>query len=341
MATKFVLVLSALCLMAFSLADQTEWVGSYNEPIYGGSLMACVSLIGGVYYGQGTMSYLGYLRGTIDSSNVWTGNYFLGGLDAIRGTFSLALSSDGLSYSGTYTQTGSTISYTVSSAARLSSATPSDMQCLKADDSMLTTSAPFNMTGIIGGEYTWYTSASGNLSTSSYNYFMDGGLFPGTSEGVAFLNGQLVVDSWYEEDNFDGIEVVLAKNASYVYVTWWGFPSVSYFDYSQLNDPDIHALELRPFDTSSPATAVQKSFDNVCYALWTVDSENSCLNGASTSDDDDDDDDDVQYNLLAATTAFAVVTFILVCATLAVVVIRTARPASPMSSQPASAGNNL
>ena len=96
-----------------------------------------MSLVNGVYYGQGLVSDVGYLRGTIDSSNVWSGNYYLAGVEAERGTFSLTLSGDLSSYSGTYAQAGSTITYSVTSASRSSSATPTDQACFKSDDSML------------------------------------------------------------------------------------------------------------------------------------------------------------------------------------------------------------
>jgi hypothetical protein len=133
-------------LLYYVQGQQTNWVGTFVDPTYGGNLTVCVSQVNGVYYGQAMISLVGYLRGTIDSSNTWTGQYFMAGTEAIRGNFTLTLNAGSTAYSGTYQQAGSNIVYSVNNANRLSSATPSDLECFKVDDDMLTMTSPWSLT---------------------------------------------------------------------------------------------------------------------------------------------------------------------------------------------------
>lgn len=95
-------VIVALLGSHSSLALQTEWNGVYTDPIYGGSIYVCVSEVDNVFYGQATFSLIGYMRGTIDVNNVFTGHYWTQGWEGLQGTFSLTLT--GTSYTGTFTQ---------------------------------------------------------------------------------------------------------------------------------------------------------------------------------------------------------------------------------------------
>lgn len=79
-----------------------EWAGSYTDPVYGGDLHICVSEAGGLIYGQGSFSLMGYMRGTIDVNDVFTGEYWTQGWEGTQGTFSLSLTASG--YTGTFTQ---------------------------------------------------------------------------------------------------------------------------------------------------------------------------------------------------------------------------------------------
>lgn len=50
-------LLSALCTTV--QADPEDWVGVWEDPIYGGFFQICVSEVGGTYYGMGIFSNLG------------------------------------------------------------------------------------------------------------------------------------------------------------------------------------------------------------------------------------------------------------------------------------------
>lgn len=88
------------CHLTYSL--QTDWNGVYTDPVYGGNIYVCVSEVNGVYYGQATFSLIGYMRGTIDVNNVFTGEYWTQGWEGLQGTFSLTLT--GAAYTGTFSQ---------------------------------------------------------------------------------------------------------------------------------------------------------------------------------------------------------------------------------------------
>jgi hypothetical protein len=314
--------------------NQFNWVGNYVDPTYGGNLAVCVSLVDGVYYGQGMISLVGYLRGTIDSSNKWTGEYFMSGNEAVRGNFTLTLSADNTTYSGSYQQTGSNIIYSVNNANKLSSTTPSDLECLKVDDNMLTMTSSWSLTSALKEtEYPWYIAVTDTSLTSSYTYlYADGTISPGTTNGVTFLNGQIVLDTWYESSNQEGIEIILAKNSTHTYNIWWAIPSLSYFDYSMVNT-DYNGLALYAIITSISVDEIYAhAYDNVCYSLWTTSSEQSCL---STSTDDDDDDQ-LNHNLLATAVAFSVLTFVVVMVVLVFTFInRLDTSNKPMAAQAA------
>jgi hypothetical protein len=83
-----------------------SWIGKFSDPVYGGVISVCVSQIDGVSYGQGFMSEVAYMRGTI-AGNTWSGSYAFAGQEAVSGTFTMLLS--GSTYSGTFTQEPSLI----------------------------------------------------------------------------------------------------------------------------------------------------------------------------------------------------------------------------------------
>lgn len=144
-------------------AQEDDWVGSYVDLVYGGQLNVCVSEVDGTYYGQGLYSELGYMRGVINGTS-WTGNFYVAGIEAIRGNFSMQLENDGDAISGTYYQSPvGSISYNVNNT-RISSSTPSDIECFKADVSMLTATADYDFTGAwreegVPDDYPWYISS--------------------------------------------------------------------------------------------------------------------------------------------------------------------------------------
>ena len=111
-----------------------DWVGSYNDPIYGGYIRVCVSDVNSVFYGQGVFSELGYMRGTIDPSTLsWTGNFWTAGIEEKHGSFNLTLASTLNHFNGSFSEfppvgNPNTFSLTYpATAPRTSSSTPSDM----------------------------------------------------------------------------------------------------------------------------------------------------------------------------------------------------------------------
>lgn len=332
------LVFAAVLLIAFNavVADQFNWVGSYADPTYGGLLTVCVSQIGSTYYGQGLVSDVGYLRGTIDTNNVWTGNYYMAGNAATNGNFTLTLSGTFASYSGSYFQAGSGITYTVSSASRTSSLTPTDEQCFKVDSSMLTTMVFVNMTAAYDaceGEndcYKMYLGVTETTATYSYAYtYSDGSVYPGTIQGPVLGNGQILPSNWYEASDSNGIELSVAKNATHMYDLWWDVPSVADFDFSTQSVDDF-GQSLMPMDASiSIATANADAYSNMCYALWTASAESSCL--LTATDDDSGSFDQEDHSLLVTTVVFTVATFILTLGLIAYLLLN--KPRAPMASQ--------
>jgi hypothetical protein len=116
-----------------------DWVGTWNDPIYGGNFDICVSTVNGVSYGQAAFSKLGYMRGVINqTTDVWAGSYYLAGFEARTGTFSLSLTAGTPStFTGAFTVApGDMMSYDASST-QSSTGTPSDVECLKTDDYLL------------------------------------------------------------------------------------------------------------------------------------------------------------------------------------------------------------
>jgi hypothetical protein len=140
MRSIFAAILVFLTIVVGCFAD---WNGVYDDPIYGGSIYVCVTEVNGVYYGQGTFSRVGYMRGTIAVGNVFTGSFWLQGWEGTHGSFSLTLS--GASYTGTFTQLPG-ITYTIS-GTQSSTTIPTDLECQKSDDYLLTTSEYYSSTG--------------------------------------------------------------------------------------------------------------------------------------------------------------------------------------------------
>ena len=84
--------LNSALVLGTTLAAPSAWNGIWNDPVYGGQIKVCVSEVSSVWYGQATISDTAYMRGTIDATtDVWTGNFYVQGIEAQRGTFSLTM----------------------------------------------------------------------------------------------------------------------------------------------------------------------------------------------------------------------------------------------------------
>jgi hypothetical protein len=210
-------LLGAASLLTVNAAV-SDWVGTWNDPIYGGNFDICVSTVNGVSYGQAVFSKLGYMRGAIDVNDVWVGIYYLAGFEARTGTFSLSLTTGTPStFTGVFNLApGNTMSYDVSSA-QTSAGTPSDVECMKTDNSLLGQTSGYSAFG------TWHDGDNVDLSlidytdtyVTSYYYPKDTTLtsyYYGTSIGSRATN-QVYLANWHEASADEGLEILVAKNA--------------------------------------------------------------------------------------------------------------------------------
>lgn len=140
---RFLLLSSLTLLCSVNHTAASYWSGKFEDTTFGGSLFVCVSEVTEAdttvsTIGQGMLSKFGYLRGQIRGDE-WTGNYYLAGIEARHGTFSLSLAGDGLSYSGLFSES---VGYSYAMGGnKLSTVVPKDTDCFKTDASLLTQSA--------------------------------------------------------------------------------------------------------------------------------------------------------------------------------------------------------
>lgn len=80
---------------------------------------------------------------SIYSTNQWTGNYYLSGLEARRGAFSLGLSSGVMT--GTFTESNGAVE--AISETQSSTTEPTDLECFKVDTELLDGSKEFTFSG--------------------------------------------------------------------------------------------------------------------------------------------------------------------------------------------------
>ena len=148
----------------------SNWTGTYNDPIYGGEIHVCVSNINGILYGQAGFSELGYMRGVISNTDLWIGEFYTCGLEVKQGNFTLQLLLDSSSSTtGVFNVTGTFnekpgIEYELTTT-RSSSDTPSDLQCMKTDDTYLTSSSDASTS-----YYTGLWMGAENYGFNQYQY---------------------------------------------------------------------------------------------------------------------------------------------------------------------------
>lgn len=291
-------ILVASLLSTLLVGTSADWNGEYDDPIYGGNIFICVSDIGGVLYGQGTFSRIGYMRGTVTSGDVFTGEFWLQGWEGSHGTFSLTLT--GSAYSGTFTQLPG-ITYSIS-GTKTSSTIPSDLDCQRSDDYLLTSSEYYSSSGTyipVGGKDKGVVSNAIQESETgrgtvvgSYQYVFSSSseLVHGTEYSTSYLNGQVKTGRWSEADDASGINMYVAKNNTHHYTSWWYIQRLADFDYNDSTDPDLegHALMEKVDPLTLPSDSRDAS-ENVCYELFTVNDENTCFGYYSDTTAQDDD----------------------------------------------------
>ncbi len=257
---------------------------------------------------------MGYLRGTIDNNGIWTGSYYLAGIESRRGSFALTLSPSGDSYSGIYTDTNH---FNASATgARLSLSTPEDLLCFRTSEEYLERTEFTDLTGTYYDNskdttpgYMSYLLDTYTIEQSYTYYAADGSLVSGIARGRIFMNGQVVCAQFYEPDYVEGLDLMVVQNATSYFALNWKSTTVSNFNYAD-NAGFTHYNLL---DTSVPlSTARAKAQDTVCYALWTIHSESSCLATYPASSNDDDELSGSADAAIKVAAAFSIGTFVLV-----------------------------
>ncbi len=257
------------------------WNGKYTDPMYGGYFYICTSYVGGVTYGQGVFSELGYMRGTIDSHNNFVGNFWTGG-EVKQGTFNLTLNNNG--FTGSFVELP-TIEIPITSSL-LSSKTPTNLECFKADDSMLNPSVDkFDITGNWQTEYFFYQHSDDRVQ-ASYDYFYQNGIVTqGFFDMKAFNNGQFFGGTWSENGGYRGNQVFSVLNSTHIYNTWWFIDRLTDFNYTAMvDDPNLHLTEIL-HRTESKLDMVTESNINNCNILLTESDEASCWSKCNYDDD--------------------------------------------------------
>lgn len=300
-----------------SAIDPNDWTGTYPDSLFGGEFKVCVTLHSGVYYGQALFSQVGYMRGTIDpSTNDWTGNWYMAGIEGRRGAFSFSLSAGAMT--GTFTESNGA-QETVTST-RSSSTEPSPLECFRADPEYLDTTSSFSYAG------NWWVGwvdrnvfvDSNNLLTGSYDYG-DNFDVPGWYYGYVHENGQVAQLQWYEEANFEGIYLFAAKNATSQYILWWGFDRISDFNYAKKNMDhwNTNGFGTRVDYKKSDVTDYSLANAHYCYQLITPTFEEECLQRASSDMNNNNtisyisngeaDDDEALIDMVGATLALVLI----------------------------------
>lgn len=266
-----------------AFASQENWEGVWPDQIWGEKIHVCVSTVGSEYYGQATFSKIGYMRGKIDSSDVWSGNFYLQGLSAPRGTFSLTLSTGSPnSFSGDWTLDGYDESFTTTSVQQEGTTTPDDSVCFRTDDDLLTSSEEYYLSGnyLHSSNNVYIFYADSQYRYCSYYYEWNTGFEYGYIQGPTFENGQVGPNQWYESGSTQGIEMFVAKNKTAVYYMWWTAESLAAWDGPDGTQGNSMSMIYK---TSLPNTDYN---EYMCYAFESAFQENLCF-GAPIADNDD------------------------------------------------------
>ncbi len=261
------------------MTSTSNWVGSYNDPIYGGYINLCVTEnVEGKTYAQAAFSELGYMRGTLSKKNIWTGVFFTSGLEAKRGNFTLNLLNESTLSGLFYEEPG--INYEMVTS-KINSETPSDLECMKTDADLLIypDSIPYYTGQWLGPQnygYQQYQYDSGTTAIFSIgNAF---GWHP-----VSYLNNQVSPGQWYTE-TANGIELFVVKNATHFYLTYWSYERVADFHYNtEVNNSALHVTEYMNREDPGENVSQVRASVAYCQMMPTEYTLNSCLKALANS----------------------------------------------------------
>lgn len=315
----------------------SNWDGTFTDSVYGGNIQICTTYVASsnTYYGQGFFSNIGYMRGTISpTTDVFTGEFWMAGVESIHGTFSLNLNINiGVTYSGTFTESKGN-SYTFS-GDQVSSAIPSDSECLRVDEELLVSTEMFDLsakTNYNGQNSNGTTErtffASGTTIQSSFSYMYSSAYY---NYGNLFRSGQIACMSYYGAGSNTGIELLVAKNTELYYSFWWTFDYLSDFDYS-MKSVDNYGFDLNYVDS----VGSQSDAEENAYLIFSTENlEESCEDDSSDSDDDSSD------GVLAVAAAILAFTILIFVGVVAILIILLSSSKAPLSSQGTKADSQL
>lgn len=313
-------------MLGTTLAAPTAWNGIWNDPVYGGQIKVCVSEVSSVWYGQATISDTAYMRGTIDATtDVWTGNFYVQGIEAQRGTFSLTMTTGTPNtYAASWTQLPGIFTYN-SAGSQSDTNEPSKIDCFKTDDDYVSLAKTHSFTGTLGFGANHKTALDdGNMRRASYVYtWGEGNIADGYQLGPIYENNQVVPSQWYESGGTEGMELLVAKNATAFYYLWWWAARMSDFDITKGTTSN---------SGRSVNNQVSTSYDGYdewnCMIHSTTSAETTCLQLTTTCDEDDETEVTGTVSM-----AFTILnTILLLVLVLAALVSKSASAQAPMAS---------
>merc|ERR1712224_148731 len=215
----------------------------------------------------------------------------------VTGKFNLTLSgADNATYSGTFfsahdhdllwdnTVTGKKVSATV----------PTDAECFRADLDYLKDDAKGLSAGSVPptADFPYdVKSFDAQSITGSYMWVYEGEETRGSQHGNCYIGTQpdVCTTSFYETGSFEGISLVVAKNATFFFESWFSVGSLSQFNPAHSEDEtdyyhNAHNTFMIEHDTTNADLTVQRSGRYVCTALWTEELENKCFAPETTSE---------------------------------------------------------
>lgn len=326
-----------VALLGYVMSSPADWEGTFNDPVYGGNFKVCVTYSSefDTYYAQGKFSDVGYIRGTVDAFDQWTGEYWMAGREGKHGSFNFSLTDPGggnpLEYSGYFNEMpGYMYSF---SGEKSSSSTPSDLECFRSDLSLLTSSSRFDFTGLwtVNGA-TRYMYATSQYLISSYFYAPPSD-FHGFQAGPLYSNGQVHSSNWYEDGDWQGLYLFVAKNDNTLYSLWWEYDALADFDYSMRMNTAYFGQSVSVRDESI-MVSYEDSNVHACYMLSGDKEEKECAEEYDERLDEEDEEGGSQVGMAAAgaTLAFAVANVVTVLAIIATVWMRKSSAAASADS---------
>lgn len=286
-------MISLLCLLLAPAAAHV-WDGTFSGDHLHKSLQVCVDCDTTTCYGQGLADERAYLRGIITKDQgfyTWKGTYYEPGKGSLTGNFALKLNSVDSTYTGSFStvHTSDLLSDTKAKGKSISKQIPSDAECFRADLDYVTDDSKGFVNGFVEPTDDYpsdFKSFTGETYTGSYTVVLDGDTILGVQNGNCYLGKtqkDVCTATWYETGPAEGISLIVAKNATHHFETWYYIPSLSLFDKEHIEDEtecfhNEHSTFIMVQDISEPKISLQRSTEHACSALWTEALEKMCFN---------------------------------------------------------------